>query len=41
MDVTVVVSVGGTQAALSDVFGFFVGRALEAEVIMRQEEKCA
>lgn len=41
MDVTVVVSVGGTQAALSDIFGFFAGRALAAEVIMRKEEVCA
>ncbi len=40
VDVTVVVSVGGTQAALSDIFGFFAGRTLSAEVIMRKEEEC-
>ena len=41
VDVTVVVSVGGTQAALSDIYGFFAGRTLSAEVIMRKEEVCA
>ncbi len=41
VDVTVVVSVGGTQAALSDIYGFFAGRTLSAEMIMRREEVCA
>ena len=41
VDVTVVVSVGGAQAALSDIYGFFAGRNLAAEVIMRKEEVCA
>ena len=41
LDVTVVVSVDGTQAALSDIFGIFASRNLSAEMIMRKEEVCA
>ncbi len=40
LDVTVQVSVDGAQAALSDIYGLFAGRALTAEVIMRKEEQC-
>ena len=35
------VRVDAEEVALGDVFGFFTGRTLTAEVIMRQEEACA
>ncbi len=39
--VTVQVSVGGEQAALADIYDFFTGRTLSAEVMMRKEGECA
>ncbi len=40
-EVTVTVTVDADQVALGDVFGFFDGRTLTAEVVMRKEEACA
>ncbi len=40
-DVIVTVTVPAEEAALADVFGFFDGRTLTAEVVMRREEACA
>ncbi len=39
-EVSVTVTVGAEEVALGDVFGFFNGRTLTAEVIMRQEAAC-
>ncbi len=40
-DVMVSVQAPAEQVALGDVFGFFNGMTLSAEVIMRREEACA
>ncbi len=40
-DVIVSVTVPAEQVALADVFGFFDGRTLTAEVVMRREQACA
>ncbi len=40
-DVIVTVEAPAAQAALGDVFGFFDGMTLSAEVVMRREEACA
>ena len=37
---TVRISVDASQAALLDIFGFFEGKALTAEVTMRKEDAC-
>ncbi len=39
-DVIVTVTVPAAQAALGDVFGFFDGTTLSAEVVMRREAAC-
>jgi Flp pilus assembly protein TadG len=39
-EVTVSVRVPGESVALGDVFGFFNGRTLTAEVVMRREAAC-
>lgn len=39
-EVRVTVTVAAEEVALGDVFGFFNGRTLTAEVIMRQEAAC-
>ncbi len=39
-EVIVTVTVPAEQVALGDVFGFFNGRTLTAEVVMRQEAAC-
>ncbi len=39
-DVIVTVTVPAEQVALADIFGFFDGMTLTAEVIMRREETC-
>ena len=38
---TVQITLDASQAAVMDVFGFFNGRTLSAEVSMRKEEDCA
>ena len=40
-ELRVLVTVNAEEVALGDVFGFFTGRDLSAEVTMRQEEACA
>ncbi len=40
-DVIVTVAVPAEQVALADVFGFFDGMTLTAEVVMRREAACA
>ncbi len=40
-EVRVTVTVDAEDVAMGDVFGFFNGRTLTAEVIMRQEAACA
>ncbi len=40
-DVIVTVAVPADQVALADVFGFFAGKTLTAEVVMRREAACA
>ena len=37
---TVRISVDASQAALMDIFGFFEGKTLSAEVTMRKEDAC-
>ena len=37
---TVRISVDASQAALMDIFGFFEGKMLRAEVTMRKEDAC-
>lgn len=37
---TVRISVDASQAALMDIFGFFEGKTLTAEVTMRKEDEC-
>jgi Flp pilus assembly protein TadG len=37
---TVRISVDASQAALMDIFGFFEGKTLTAEVTMRKEDAC-
>ena len=39
-DVVVTVTVPAEEVALADVFGFFAGRTLTAEVFMRPEDVC-
>ena len=38
---TVRITVDASQAALMDIFGFFNGKSLSAEVSMRKEDPCA
>ncbi|MEE9250202.1 MAG: TadE family protein [Alphaproteobacteria bacterium] len=39
-DVIVTVTVSAEQVALADIFGFFYGKTLTAEVVMRREGEC-
>ncbi len=38
---TVQITLDASQAAVMDVFGFFNGKTLSAEVSMRKEDDCA